>query len=247
MISKISIIGTGNVASWFYFALQKVTNQKLRIEMVSGRDLSKLSKKSDLYIFSLKDDVYQEVLDKITFKMAFAVHTSGSHSIGLLHPYADRFGVIYPYQTISKDFVEQATLVVPLCIEADCSYSEKELTQLCENISTKIYPTDEDQRKALHLAAIFACNFSNAMFSIADQILLKNNITWDVLIPLLEQMVEKVKKISPAEAQTGPAKRGDIAVMQKHLNKLEGTDLQEIYLMMSAYIMDHNEPLNKQN
>jgi predicted short-subunit dehydrogenase-like oxidoreductase (DUF2520 family) len=240
MISKISIIGTGNVASWFNHALQKVSKPKFQIQMVSGRDLSKLSEKSDLYIFSLKDDVYEEVLNKITFKMPFAVHTSGSLSIGIFENYADHFGVIYPYQTISKDFIEHATSEVPLCIEADCSHSEKELTQMCDNISPTIYPTDEDQRKALHLAAIFACNFSNAMFSIADQILLRNNITWDVMIPLLEQMVEKVKKMSPAEAQTGPAKRGDIAVIQKHLNKLEGTDLQEIYLMMSAYIMDHN-------
>lgn len=244
MISKISIIGTGNVASWFFYALHKVTDIELQIEMVSGRDLSGLSDDSDLYIFALKDDVYEDVLKKISFKMSFAVHTSGSLSIGILEEYALHFGVIYPYQTISKDFIEQTTFVVPLCIEADCDSSELELTLLSETITTIVYPTDEQQRKALHLAAIFACNFSNAMFTIADQILQNSNTKWEVMIPLLEQMVEKVKKMTPADAQTGPAKRGDIALIQKHLNKLEGTNLQEIYTIMSAYIMDQNKPLN---
>jgi predicted short-subunit dehydrogenase-like oxidoreductase (DUF2520 family) len=245
MILRISIIGTGNVASWFFHALHKISDQELQIQMVSGRDLSELWQDSELYIFSLKDDVYEEVLKNITFQMSFAVHTSGSLSIRIFEKYAHHFGVIYPYQTISMDFIDHATADVPLCIEADCGHSEIDLTLFSENLSTIIYPTDEQQRKALHLAAIFACNFSNAMFTIADQILQKNNLNWDVMIPLLEQTVEKVKIISPADAQTGPAKRGDIDLIQKHLHELEGTNLQEIYTIMSAYIIDQNKPLNK--
>jgi predicted short-subunit dehydrogenase-like oxidoreductase (DUF2520 family) len=240
MISKISIIGTGNVASWFFHAFQKTTEHELQVQMVSGRDLSKLDKDSDLYLFALKDDVYEEVLKNFTFMMPFAVHTSGSLSIGIFENYADHFGVIYPYQTISKDFISEATSVVPLCIEGDSEYSELELILLSEIITEIVYPTDEAQRNALHLAAIFACNFSNAMFIIADQILQKSNTKWEIMIPLLEQMVEKVTIMAPADAQTGPAKRGDIDLIQKHLHELEGTNLQEIYTIMSAYIMDHN-------
>lgn len=93
------------------------------------------------------------------------------------------------------------------------------------------------KEKALHLAAVFACNFSNAMFDIGNKILEKNNIDWDFIIPLLEETVNKVKSISPEKAQTGPAKRGDVDLIQTHLESLKGSGFEKIYQEITAYIL----------
>lgn len=237
MISKISIIGTGNIATWFYNTFQSVSIQEFQVQMVSGRDLSNLYTDADLYLFSVKDDVYQEVIEKIPFKMNLAVHTAGSLSHEIFNRVSNHHGVIYPYQTITKNYSSDHSFLVPLCIDGNCSNTISQLLQLGKKISPLVEIIDEDQRKALHLAAVFACNFSNAMFDIGNKILEKNNIDWDFIIPLLEETVNKVKSISPEKAQTGPAKRGDVDLIQTHLESLKGSGFEKIYQEITAYIL----------
>ena len=170
--------------------------------------------------------------------------------------YADRYGVIYPLQTFTKS-QDMRALEVPLCLESDFVRDDKEQQHSCccrtssqecggsyelmwnlaRELSPVCHEVSEEQRARMHVAAVFACNFSNAMYQIAYKLLEENGLPFDILIPLLRQTVEKVSQMSPAEAQTGPAVRGDWNVMRTHLAELEDERLQELYRMMSEIIM----------
>jgi predicted short-subunit dehydrogenase-like oxidoreductase (DUF2520 family) len=204
-----------------------------------------------LYIFALKDDVYEDVLQQISFKMPYAVHTSGSLSQHILAPFAEQFGVVYPYQTIlqkaegRKQKAENLTLLrsyaltvsqVPLCIEACNLVFEEALFQWASSIFTTVYKVSERQRFAMHLAAVFANNFTNVMYGIAYQIFKENSVDWSIIFPLLENTLEKAKQNDPRLVQTGPAKRNDITIMNKHCNALHNEKLKTLYKLTSEII-----------
>ena len=111
-----------------------------------------------------------------------------------------------------------------------------QLWELCNELSPNFQEVSEEQRAILHLAAVFACNFSNAMFSIANTILSKNNLQFNILHPLLKNTLEKLESLTPTEAQTGPAVRNDQIVMAKHLSMLKDDKLKELYSKISEYI-----------
>jgi predicted short-subunit dehydrogenase-like oxidoreductase (DUF2520 family) len=249
MFAKIAIIGAGNMGTWLYKILQNQGN--LAVISVSGRKIEELPKDFDLYIFSLKDDVYELVLQQIPFKMSHAVHTSGSLSQNILAPYAEKFGVLYPYQTITqkaesrkekgeKKLKTFGHLEVPICIESSDLNFEKDLIRWTNSIFTTVHKINEPQRFAMHLAAVFACNFTNAMYGIAHNIFKENNLDWSLILPLLENTLEKVKHNNPHLCQTGPAKRGDITIMEKHCNALENKELKTVYQLISRIIQQPN-------
>jgi len=275
MFSKVAIIGTGNVGTWLF---QTLHNNKVEVAAISSRKIETLPPNFDLYIFAVKDDVYEDVLKKITFRMPHAVHTSGSLSQNILAPYADNFGVIYPYQSITKaentlnPYLLIAPLVaekekrrkgekekrrkgeeekgeisygltllrsyglIPVCIEASTTTFEDILYHWTNTMFDNVHKVSEKQRFAMHLAAVFANNFTNAMYGIAYDIFKENSIDWSLIFPLLENTLEKVKHQNPKECQTGPAKRGDISIMEKHCNALHNNDLKELYNLISEII-----------
>ena len=194
---------------------------------------------SDLYLFALKDDVYLEVLDELSIPLTFAVHTSGSNSKEILSRYSKCFGVVYPCQTISKTFSFNE-LVVPLCVEGNNSDSENILLNFAAKLSDNVKILDEQQRFSLHLAAVFASNFTNAMYDIAFTILEEKKIHWEMLLPLLQCTLDKTKTMSPQQAQTGPAKRGDALILQRHIEQLPTKELQQIYQLLSDFIQKRN-------
>jgi len=267
MFSKVAIIGTGNVGTWLFHTLH---NNNVEVAAISSRKIETLPPNFDLYIFAVKDDVYEEVLKQITFRMPHAVHTSGSLSQNLLAPYADKFGVIYPYQSITKSedtlnpYLLIAPLVaekekrrkgeeekgdnsygltllrsyglIPVCIEANNTTFEDMLFCWANEMFDNVHKVSEKQRFAMHLAAVFANNFTNAMYGIAYDIFKENNLDWSLILPLLENTLEKVKHQNPKECQTGPAKRGDLSIMEKHCNALHNNDLKELYKLISTII-----------
>ncbi len=232
-VKNIAIIGTGNVGSWFYTQLSAV--QSFSVANISGRLASSLSPHFDLYIFALKDEVYETVLAQIPFTLPFAVHTSGSLSQQILAKYATQYGVLYPFQTLSKGY--SAAIEVPLCVEGCTPEVAQQLLSVAETISPKVSLLEESQRFTLHLAGVFANNFTNAMYRIAHQLVEENGLSGELLQPLIAQTAAKVQQLSPAEAQTGPAARHDKVIIEKHLQKLKDqTAEKEIYQLISQWI-----------
>ncbi|MDR0207449.1 MAG: DUF2520 domain-containing protein [Bacteroidales bacterium] len=241
MFSKIAIIGTGNVGTWLFQTLKNKND--IEVVAISGRKIETLTPNFDLYIFALKDDVYEDILKQITFKMLYAVHTSGSLSQNILFPYACKFGVIYPYQSITNYELQNTNYEVPVCVEGSENVSEDRLFRWVNSVFDIVHKINEKQRFAMHLAAVFANNFTNAMYGIAYDIFKENNLDWSLILPLLENTLKKVNHQNPKECQTGPAKRGDISIMEKHSNSLHNNDLKEIYKKLSI-IIQQNQSAN---
>ena len=268
----ITLIGSGNVATWMAQRLQgssrfpvtQVYSRKMenarRLAALSDAeaidDIKALNPDNQIFIFALADNAYEEILPQLPFRLPMAFVTSGTVSCQCLKGYADRYGVIYPLQTFTKS-QDMRALEVPLCLESDFVRDDKEqqhsfccdnlpqecggsydlMWKLARELSPVCHEVSEAQRARMHVAAVFACNFSNAMYQIAYKLLEENGLPFDILIPLLRQTVEKVSQMPPADAQTGPAVRGDWNVMRAHLAELEDERLQKVYRMMSEIIM----------
>lgn len=243
MISKISIIGTGNVANWYFQTLSHQNKNQITVQQVSARDLSQLFTDSDLYIFSVKDDVYQAVIADIPFTMPLAVHTAGALPIEIFQKKAVHFGALYPYQTIYCQNAEQynPTLEVPICVEGDQEKTTLLLLEFAKTVSSKVYQINFEERHTIHLAAVFASNFSTIMYDIAYQIVQKKGIDWQIMVPLLEETVRKTKVQKPIDALTGPAKRNDLKIIEKHLQELKDTPYESIYRLITNYIIQQEK------
>lgn len=243
MIKKISIIGTGNVANWYYQTLLHNLNGDYETQQVSARNLIPLFHDADLYILAIKDDAYKSVISEIPFKMKFAVHTSGSLPIHLLEEKADQFGTLYPFQTISfpKDSSYNPDLRVPICVEGDQGSTTQILFNFAKLFSKYVYKINFEQRHTIHLAAVFASNFTTAMYEIGYQILKEKNMEWEIMIPLLEETVRKTKSERPISCLTGPAKRGDFTIIEKHIKELKDTPFEVIYRLMTDFIVQQDK------
>lgn len=250
-IETVSLVGSGNIAHWLVYALKKADVDIRQIysrqldhakELAAKADadaidnLRDLSPDSDLYIFSVKDDSYETLLSQLPFRLPLAVHTAGSLSIRIFETYADSYGILYPYQSLNKN-MDFANVEVPLSVESNDKMVENELFAFAGRLSSTVQLMGEAQRLVLHRAAIFGCNFTNAMYAIAYDILRENNIEWRMILPLLENTLDKVKTMNPHDAQTGPAKRGDQNIIRMHQEALQDERLREIYRLMSDYIM----------
>ena len=253
MIKKITIIGSGNVATILSkvfvnkgFSINQVfskskINAEILIEKLAANqqikitdNIAEIDDTSDIYIVCVKDDAIATVVNQILFKDKLIVHTSGSVDITVFNGF-NQFGVFYPLQTFSKD-KDTDVANVPFCIEGNTNQTTQLLIDLASSISKKVYEINSEQRKTLHLAAVFACNFTNYMYSIAEEITTKNNIDFEVLKPLIQETAKKIEFQSPKEAQTGPAKRKDQQTINKHLAMLENNPNKELYKLITDLI-----------
>lgn len=253
MISVV-IIGSGNVAQHLISAFAK--SEIVEVIQVFTRnietyipnfDISKITnnfsqlKEADLYIISVTDSAIHDVSNQIPFENKLVVHTSGSVSISELSS-KNRKGVFYPLQTFSKnkevDFSE-----IPICLEAENEADYTILEKVGKSISDKTFPINSEQRKALHVAAVFVCNFTNHLYQIGNEICDKNNVPFEVLHPLIMETATKIKTLSPSEAQTGPAKRNDTQTINTHLNFLTNETHKEIYKILTKSIIDNGKKL----
>lgn len=191
---------------------------------------------ADCYICALKDDALADVLPLIHFGEGVLLHTAGSLSIDVLLPYSQKVGVLYPLQTFSKAKTVDFT-ALPIFIESNEKSVENLLFGLARSLSNNVQLADSKKRLSMHVSAVFACNFVNYMYTIASDILQDNDLDIQLLIPLILETAEKLKSISPVEAQTGPAVRFDQKVMVKHLEVLSGhPDWQKLYEVLSTGI-----------
>ena len=244
-IKSISIIGTGNVA--FHLGKELAKNG-IKIDFVYGRNESKAielanllnsfpSKSinnidSDLILVCVSDDALNEIISQISVDMRVA-YTSGSVEISSISR-KENIGVIYPLQTFSKN-KDVNLFEVPFLLEADTSEFAQELFDLAWLLSRKVLFVSSSERKNYHLAAVWVNNFTNHLVYQAKNILEKEQLNWELLLPLLSETVEKIKKVDPYEAQTGPARRNDQQTIIAHETMLFGFQ-KEIYSLLSKSI-----------
>lgn len=251
---QVSVIGSGNVAHHLLKAfgassevevVQVFARNKNAIETTNSHvevieDWS-LLKNVDVIIIAVSDDAIANVSEHIPFNHQLVVHTSGSVALNALND-KNRRGVFYPLQTFSKaKTIDYRS--VPICIEAETSEDIQILETLAKSISDYIYFVNSQQRQALHVAAVFVCNFTNHLYQIGHEICEANQLPFDILKPLIQETAEKIVTLTPAEAQTGPAKRKDTQTINKHLAFLTEENQKEIYKLLTKYIIDHGKKL----
>ncbi|MDG1476510.1 MAG: DUF2520 domain-containing protein [Vicingaceae bacterium] len=258
MIKNITILGSGNVATHLGKALLKEgysINQVYSPNKDNAFDLANelnampcddpkfITDESHIYIIAIKDDFIDKIAQQLLLKDKIVVHTSGSIAMDVLSQF-DNHGIFYPLQTFSKDTAVNIS-DVPFCIEANNEATKNHLLALAKTLSNKVYEIDSEQRKKIHVAAVFACNFSNYLCSISEDILKENNMDLDILKPLILETAQKIQTNSPIAVQTGPAKRNDQEVIENHIKLLGNTEAyKDIYqLITDNIIKQHNGKL----
>ncbi|MBO7067417.1 MAG: DUF2520 domain-containing protein [Bacteroidaceae bacterium] len=231
------LIGRGNVASHLEEAFVKAGHNVIS---VGGRERTMpIPKDADLYVIAVTDSAIASVAAEIGDVPGLVVHTAGSVPMSVL-PQRNR-GVLYPLQTFTKGQPINMQ-AVPLFIESDGDV--RLLRQIAGQISGNVMEMDSAHRSYLHLAAVFCCNFTNHMYRLAESMLAAQNIPFSVMLPLIDETARKVHRLSPAQAQTGPAVRWNEEVMQAQVNLLERDDLKQLYQIISKSI--HHDKLRSQ-
>ncbi|MDE5842145.1 MAG: DUF2520 domain-containing protein [Muribaculaceae bacterium] len=245
-IKRITIIGNGNVGSHLGRAFRTAG---CRVKMQSSRDSQYDISDSDLIIISVKDKFIAEVVERITESSTqshscIIVHTSGSVGMDVLQPAVKSgygIGVLYPMQTFTKE-VEMRYNDIPFLTEGQNHEIFERLKTLALRVSPCVIEADSGVRGKYHIGAVLTCNFANHLWALADDYLNDNNLSFDTLMPLLRQTVEKLRSTAPKDAQTGPAVRNDRNVIDRHLRVLESNKkLYELYSILSESIINHHK------
>ena len=248
---EVVFIGSGNVATRLGLALKEkgvivkqiysksLTNaEKLakKLDAEATSDVSDIYIDADFYFYALKDTALRSILKIIDMPAGIQVHTAGSISIREFEGFTSRFGAFYPLQTFSVDKPVDFSNI-PICIEACNQDVQEKLTALGSLISQKVILLNSEGRRKVHLAAVFACNFTNYMYDIASQILENSGIPFDIMHPLITETAEKIMTMKPHHAQTGPAVRLDETTIDKHLDMLnKNIDFKNIYKVFTKSI-----------
>ena len=258
MIKTCVVIGSGNVATHLARALAPHIEIKQIFSRNIGHarelaasispacnavdDANAVCRDADLYLMAVTDDSIAALTESIKVGGdGIWVHTSGSVDAGVFEGHRPRYGVFYPLQTFSKS--KQVDMSqVPLFVEANEERTVDELHALASKISGRVSRLDSEGRRRLHIAAVFACNFVNYMWTVADRQLRMCGTDIHALDPLLRETIDKIATLSPAEAQTGPARRGDTHVMERHIAMLDEADAR-LYELISRQIYNtyHHE------
>lgn len=255
MMHRVCFIGAGKLATQLSVAMRRVgyeivqvysrTEESARtlaekLQCAYTTDAEMLSTEADLYVCALKDSVITTVLNqaKKSLKNKMLVHTAGSMPMDILASYTENFGVLYPMQTFSKtktvDFSK-----VPFLIEGSNSQVVDYLKIIADKFGAKSYNVSSEDRKKIHLAAVFVSNFTNHAYTLGAKIVQSAGVPFEVLLPLIDETAEKVHCMTPKDAQSGPAVRNDQNVMAMHKAMLKDDEnLLKIYEIMSESIYE---------
>ncbi|HQV78950.1 MAG TPA: DUF2520 domain-containing protein [Chitinophagales bacterium] len=254
VIRSISFIGSGNVATHLAkaFAKKGVIIQQIYSQTCDNSEilawqsnavytcnLDELNLDVDLLIFAVKDEAIKTLSQYILQKKPDLkmVHTSGSVGLDVFEN-AQNVGIVYPLQSFSK--TKKINIdEVPFLITSNNQSFKNELKTLAYLLSSRVYEYSDEQRKHLHIAAVLVNNFSNHLFALAQSYCEKHGLDYQLLMPLIHETIIKIDTILPKDAQTGPSKRRDIEIIDKHLSILEIEDknLHAIYQLLSNSIL----------
>jgi predicted short-subunit dehydrogenase-like oxidoreductase (DUF2520 family) len=251
-MKSVSIIGSGNVAEYLatsFFHHEVLVKEICSRNYKTGNDLaeavqanfitevSMLSDEVDFIIIAVSDSQISVLVDDLKKKKCIVAHTAGSVEMNILSGNAYH-GVFYPLQTFTKN-IKPTYKDFPFYIEASDEDTNQKLKQLAEKISPNVFEASSNERKSLHLAAVFANNFVNHLLSISKEIVERDNLNFSHLVPLIHETVYKAHLLSPDQAQTGPARRGDTQSIIKHQRTLTQTFPQhiEVYNTLTQSIL----------
>jgi predicted short-subunit dehydrogenase-like oxidoreductase (DUF2520 family) len=200
------------------------------------KELSGLATAADLIIIAVPDQYIEAVAQSIGMFNGIVVHTAGSVPMNILNGLFWKFGIIYPLQTFSKD-IPLSLREVPFFLESSSSDVMKEIEQVALALSTNVYKADSQQRQLLHVAAVFAGNYSNLMYIIGNELLSTSNLPPSILYPLIQETARKAVHADPINMQTGPARRNDATTLQKHIEALAShPEYAELYTLLAKLI-----------
>lgn len=256
-IKKITLVGAGNVGHNLglsfkqagYLIKQIYSRRQSSARLLGAAlhcsyttNLAELDPDTDLIVIAINDDALSDVIKNVNIKNKPIVHTSGSTPISVFEDHGfSNYGIFYPVQSFSKNETESLT-PIPICVEANDNLTEDLLLSFARSVSNKVFAMNSEKRKALHIAAVFANNFTNHLFHIADEILRSKKISFEVIRPLLEKTAGKIKNETPLKAQTGPAVRNDKKVIESHLDYLKDSkEYREIYSLMTESIYNNQK------
>ena len=251
-IKNIAFAGSGNVA---WHLAKGLMVQGFRINSIwsreysnavslagicgakASKDISGLREGTDLIIIAVADKAIADVALTIGNFDGIVVHTAGSVPVDILKAIFKNYGVFYPLQSLSKD--NQVDLCeVPFFLESSSNETLLALKQLAGTLSSKVYEADSKQRMLLHVAAVFAGNYSNLMYIIANELLDKSHLPPDILHPLMQETAMKAIKGDPEQMQTGPARRHDTTTLEKHISALASQpEYAELYRLLASLII----------
>ena len=250
---RIVMIGAGRLATQLAPALKKAGHDIVCIysrTMASAETLARLTGSmavcdtdalptdADIYILSVKDSVLAELIPQVTKGRVGRVflHTAGSIPMGIFDGSAHRYGVMYPMQSFSKERAVDFS-VIPVFIEGSDDETLDVIRRLANSVSNNVRVLSSADRQYLHLAAVFACNFVNHCYAMAAQLLEEHGMTFDVMLPLIDETARKVHELHPLQAQTGPAVRFDENVINHQIQLLgQHPQMQELYERLSHHI-----------
>ena len=236
---RIALIGRGRLATNLERALLDAGHE---VASINSRTLEDLPLTADVFVLAVKDVALTDVIHEATKgrEGQLFLHTAGSMPMTLFEGMTHRFGVLYPMQTFSKeravDFRE-----IPVFIEGSDEQTLSAIHQLAASITERVYPLSSDDRQYLHLAAVFACNFTNHCYALAASILEQHGMDFSVMLPLIDETARKVHELHPVMAQTGPAVRYDENVIRHHAELLhDQPQMKDLYERLSQSIFTFN-------
>lgn len=257
-VFNIVIIGAGNLATHLAKAIKDAGHNIMQIYSRSNAsaqalaqkigvtsytsDLHEIADNADIYIYAVTDKALSEVIKSIKTDAGLHVHTAGSVGIGAFKGERTNYGSLYPLQTFTKE-KEVDFSNIPIFYETNSVDNDETLLLFGSSLSKSVHRISSKERKAIHLAAVFACNFATAMWNISEDILTEYDISPKVIFPLIEETLSKTELIGAYKAQTGPAVRMDYNVMNEHITMLNSkNELKQIYQNISEYIQNkHNK------
>lgn len=252
-MKRVVIIGSGNVATSLAHGLaarcevaqiysRTLAHARTLADAVgccnATDDLNSLVMDADIYVIAVRDDVIADVIAAVPDNGALWLHTSGSKPIDLFKGHRTRYGVLWPMQSFSREVVTPLD-EVHFFAEASDDATLGDLMEMAQLMSCHVIEADSEQRKRLHVASVFCCNFANHMWTLADELLTDAGLPFDAMKPLIRTTVDKLDRLSPAQSQTGPAVRHDTQVIANHLAMLDG-DKHEIYRLLTDSIINHH-------
>ena len=231
---RIIIIGQGNVACNLQAAFER---GHIPCQMLSSWEgLDAIPQNADVYIYAVRDAALAEVIAKVHVpQRAIHVHTSGTVPITVFGEDKPHAGILYPFQSLSKANILDDFTTVPIFIEGRGIDDIAAIYTLALSLSPHVYEASQADRERLHVAGVFANNFTNCLYGIAKDILKGTHIPFNTLLPLIDETAKKVHTLDPKDAQTGPAVRNDEAVMEHHKSLLNEQQ-REIYTLLSKAI-----------
>jgi predicted short-subunit dehydrogenase-like oxidoreductase (DUF2520 family) len=253
---EIVLLGSGNIATHLGKALkmagqdivqvwsrsiEKATELADAVGANAVADLSEITSSADLYILAINDDAILSVAQQLRISKGLLVHTSGTTGLEILDGIAEKTGVFYPVQTFSKTKAVDLRQV-PIAVEGSTAELTDFLHSLASRLSEKVFEMNSLQRRTLHAAAVFACNFTNHMYVLANDLLKDQALSFDLLRPLIAETALKIQSSDPLSVQTGPAVRKDQSTMDKHLQLLSAKpSMAELYEMLSQSIINYQK------